>query len=124
MENASKALIIAGAILLAILLISLGIVVYNQARSTIDDANIDAEAVQTFNSKFDAYLGNISGTTANALVSLCNANSVTISVASGSGAATANQGSTTWPSFDKNASINAAVKSKGADGKITEIELK
>ena len=31
MENASKALIIAGAILLAILIISLGIVIYNQA---------------------------------------------------------------------------------------------
>ena len=31
MENASKALIIAGAILLAILIISLGILIYNQA---------------------------------------------------------------------------------------------
>ena len=32
MENASKALIIAGAILLAILIISLGLIVYNQAK--------------------------------------------------------------------------------------------
>ena len=32
MENASKALIIAGAILLAILLISLGIMIFNQAQ--------------------------------------------------------------------------------------------
>ena len=32
MENASKALIIAGAILLSILLISLGLIVYNQAK--------------------------------------------------------------------------------------------
>ena len=34
MENASKALIIAGAILLAILLISLGIMIFNQAQDT------------------------------------------------------------------------------------------
>ena len=33
MENASKALIIAGAILLAILIISLGIMIYQQASS-------------------------------------------------------------------------------------------
>ena len=122
MENASKALIIAGAILLAILLISLAIVVYNQARGTIDDANIDAEAVQTFNSKFDAYLGNISGTTANALVSLCNANGVTITVDSGS--ASKNKGSASWPSFEKNESLNASVETKGADGKIASIVLK
>ena len=36
MENASKALIIAGAILLAILLISLGIMIFNQAQDTVN----------------------------------------------------------------------------------------
>ena len=35
MENASKALIIAGAILLAILLISLGIMIFNQAHMRV-----------------------------------------------------------------------------------------
>ena len=35
MENASKALIIAGAILLAILLISLGIYIFSQAQSVV-----------------------------------------------------------------------------------------
>lgn len=80
MENASKALIIAGAILISILLISLGIMVYNQARGTIDESNLDSEAVQTFNAKFDAYLGEISGNTANALVTLCNANGVTLDI--------------------------------------------
>lgn len=69
MENASKALIIAGAILLAILLISLGILVYQQASSTINDTNIDAEAAQTFNQKITAYCGtNKSATDINALV--------------------------------------------------------
>ena len=37
MENASKALIIAGAILLAILIISLGIMIYNQASGVVNN---------------------------------------------------------------------------------------
>ena len=57
MENASKALIIAGAILLSILLISLGIMVYNNAKGTISDANLDSEAAQTFNTKISQYCG-------------------------------------------------------------------
>ena len=57
MENASKALIIAGAILLSILLISLGIMVYNNSRKTIDDANLDSEQVQAFNTKISQYCG-------------------------------------------------------------------
>jgi len=41
MENASKALIIAGAILLSILLIGLGMMVYSKAKGTLDDTGID-----------------------------------------------------------------------------------
>ena len=40
MENASKALIIAGAILLAILLISLGIMIYTQAQNTVQNSGM------------------------------------------------------------------------------------
>lgn len=40
MENASKALIIAGAILLSVLIISLGIMVYNNAKNTVGSANL------------------------------------------------------------------------------------
>lgn len=69
MENASKALIIAGAILLSILLISLGIMVYNNAKGTISDANIDSEAAQAFNTKITQYCGSDqSGTTMNSLM--------------------------------------------------------
>lgn len=57
MENASKALIIAGAILLAILLISLGILVFNQASQSAN-ANALTEAQKTaFNEKFTKYEG-------------------------------------------------------------------
>jgi len=71
MENASKALIIAGAILLSILIISLGIVVVNNTRTTIDKANVSQQEVQTFNSRFEAYVGNDkSASDVRALVSL------------------------------------------------------
>ena len=52
MENASKALIIAGAILLAILLISLGIMIFNQAQSVVDGSGMSEAELSTFNSKF------------------------------------------------------------------------
>lgn len=59
MENASKALIIAGAILISILLISVGIIIMNAINEPVQSAtdvtkNMGAE---TFNSKFTAYEG-------------------------------------------------------------------
>ena len=44
MENASKALIIAGAILLAILIISLGIMIFRQASGVVDSNAMDEVA--------------------------------------------------------------------------------
>lgn len=46
MENASKALIIAGAILISILLISLGIIMFNASKGTTDQANDTANAME------------------------------------------------------------------------------
>ena len=40
MENATKALLIAAAILVAILIISLGLVVYNMAAETVQNVNM------------------------------------------------------------------------------------
>ncbi|MCI8361994.1 MAG: hypothetical protein HFJ41_02450 [Clostridia bacterium] len=57
MENASKALIIAGAILLSILIIGLGMLIFNQAKETIGKANLDQDTVNAANSRFDTYLG-------------------------------------------------------------------
>ncbi len=69
MENASKALIIAGAILLAILIISLGIMIYRQASGVVDSNAMDEVAVSTFNEKFQQYAGeNIRGANVNALI--------------------------------------------------------
>lgn len=57
MENASKALIIAGAILISILLISVGILVMNSTNDVTDGVGQQGQtmAIQTFNSQFLAY---------------------------------------------------------------------
>lgn len=68
MENASKALIIAGAILLSILIIGIGVYIYNNAAGTIKKANLSSQEISQYNSEFDVYEGtNVSGTQAMAL---------------------------------------------------------
>lgn len=69
MENASKALIIAGAILLAIVIISLGLIVVNNTRNVTDNTNLSEQEIQAFNAKFTPYEGEkISGTKVKALL--------------------------------------------------------
>lgn len=72
MENASKALIIAGSILLAILIISLGIAIFTQMKSAvIENANLSEQEVASFNADITPYLGSsISGSQVNALIQL------------------------------------------------------
>ena len=57
MENASKALIIAGAILLSILIISLGIMIFNQASGVVNNNAMTEVEVNSFNQKFEQYFG-------------------------------------------------------------------
>ena len=57
MENASKALIIAGAILLAIIIISLGLVVVTRVRGQVEGTNIDKQTMEAFNSDWDIFVG-------------------------------------------------------------------
>ena len=68
MENASKALIIAGAILLSILIIALGVFVFNQAKSAVGNTGLSDQEVAAFNSKFDSYEGKQKGSSVKALV--------------------------------------------------------
>ena len=68
MENASKALIIAGAILLSILLISLGIVVFNQAKDVASGSGMTQSEVQAFNAKFTQYEGKQKGSAIRSMV--------------------------------------------------------
>lgn len=149
MENASKALIIAGAILLSILLISLGIMVYNNAKGTISDANLDAEQAQAFNTKISQYCGNKkSATDMNSLMDAISASNGAQSkvsaaqrhyiavTASDSGISSyvsgdtsitinsSNDGlsSTSYPSFDAGISYKATYKTD-ASGYINQVTI-
>ena len=81
MENASKALIIAGAILISILLISVGIMVMNSTDEVTGgmQQQMDSTAIQTFNSQFSNYIGTQSASVARSLCSTVIANNATSS---------------------------------------------
>lgn len=68
MENASKALIIAGAILLSILIIALGVFVFNQSKSAMENVNLSDQEVSAFNSKYESYKGVQNGSNVKSLI--------------------------------------------------------
>ena len=79
MENASKALIIAGAILLAILLISLGIMIFNQAQDTVNNSGMTQAEITAFNNKFLKYEGTQKGSVVKSLINEVLATNQTLS---------------------------------------------
>ena len=74
MENATKALLIAAAILIAIVLISLGVYVLNQGTTMVkDNSDMSDVEISTYNTKFEAYFGsNVSGSKVKQLVNSVN----------------------------------------------------
>ena len=71
MENATKALMIAGAVLIAILIIGVGMMIYNSAQGSIEGATskISQQEIELFNSGFTQYEGNVSGSQVKSLIS-------------------------------------------------------
>ena len=96
MENASKALIIAGAILLAILIISLGILIYNQASSVVNENTMDSVEVSQFNTQFTQYEGTKSGSTVRSLAQVVLSSNVSQDDASRKVSFTVVDGSTNY----------------------------
>lgn len=72
MENASKALIIAGSILIAIVIISLGVVIFNKMATSVENqSSLTTQQISNFNSKITPYVGkNVAGSQVNALIQL------------------------------------------------------
>ena len=71
MENASKALIIAGAILVSILLISVGIIIMNAINDPVSRGadSSKSQAIEIFNSQFTGFEGSeVEATTVKALI--------------------------------------------------------
>lgn len=79
MENASKALIIAGAILLSILIIAIGMFIYNSAQSTINNSmqSMSTQEVQAFNNEFMSFEGRQSGSNIKSMIGTLIANADT-----------------------------------------------
>ena len=69
MENASKALIIAGAILIAIVLITFGVIILGQSSEIINNSSMSETEVAAFNAKFTAFEGTkVRGSKVNSLL--------------------------------------------------------
>lgn len=78
MENASKALIIAGAILVSIMIIGLGVVILNNVRDTITGADLHSEEAQANNEKFVSLFGeNRSASEVKGLINQIRSNNIT-----------------------------------------------
>ena len=80
MENASKALIIAGAILLSILIIAIGMYIYTSSHNSISEAGsqIAQQEIISFNQQWNTYEGAQGGNNIKALlqkvIGNCNTN--------------------------------------------------
>lgn len=71
MENASKALIIAGSILVSIVIITLGVMIVSNVTDTINkNSNLSEQEIATYNGPFENYLGTRSGAQVRALCDL------------------------------------------------------
>ena len=71
MENASKALIMAGAVLVAIVIISIGVSIISSQKGTIDQSEETSKVLQvkTYNSSFEQYAGTNKGSVIKDLLS-------------------------------------------------------
>lgn len=77
MENASKALIIAGAILVSIMIIGLGVVILNNVRGTIANSKLTSEEAQANNEKFTSMFSqNASASDVKNLITLVRSNNI------------------------------------------------
>ena len=60
MDNASKALVMAGAILIAVMLVSIGVLIYNSAVGTVETGldQMSGTEVELFNNSYNSFFGN------------------------------------------------------------------
>lgn len=79
MENASKALLIAGAILIVIVLISIGMAIVNSSKDVIDEVGHSTadNAVTVFNSTFSSYEGTQKGASVRSLLQAISTSNAT-----------------------------------------------
>lgn len=128
MENATKALLIAAAVLVAILIISFGLVIYNKSTTATDSADLTATQIQAQNEKFAKYEGkNQRGSVVNALLETVLTNNTT---ATSEGAKVAVKGAVTLGTSSSSIGAKADTSilynitcTRGASGVINEITI-
>ena len=79
MENASKALVIAGAILISILIIAIGMYIYSSSTNSITSGirQMDTQERQAFNSQWTSYEGTQTGSQIKTLITTLISNADT-----------------------------------------------
>lgn len=129
MENASKALIIAGAILLAILLISLGIFIFSQAQDTVNNSGMSQAEVTSFNNKLLKYEGKQKGSVVRSLINEVVATNGDANNSSASrqvtvtGSASVSGTTADTSSIDNTKSYTVKITSHATDGTISGITI-
>lgn len=78
MENATKGLLIAAAVLVALLVIGIGLIVLDQGDAILDEGSqqVDQMAVSTFNSAFESYENKQAGSKVISLLTKINTNNL------------------------------------------------
>ena len=128
MENATKALLIAAAVLVAILIISFGLVIYNKSTTATDSTDLTATQIQAQNEKFAKYEGeNQRGSVVNALLETVLTNNTT---ATSEGAKVTVNGAVTLGTSDRSIGTKADTSvlyniacTRGSSGVITTITI-
>jgi membrane-bound ClpP family serine protease len=135
MENATKALLIAAAVLVAILIISLGLVVYNMAAESVNNnSSLSAQEIQAFNDQFTQYEGdNVRGTRVNSLLKTALNNNITqqqegnegkiVSITAKSCTVAINLSEKTMTKADSSKMYKVVVKLDGPGGLVKTIEI-
>lgn len=77
MENSSKALLIAGAIIICVLMVAVGMYIYNSAGSSIDDSMtvMSTHEIEAHNAEYTMYDGEQTGANVKALFRILISNS-------------------------------------------------
>ena len=117
MENASKALIIAGAILISIMIIGLGVAIFSKAKSNINSQNLNSEVAQAQNEKFSSYIGDrMTASEVKSLMSVIRTNNIT--------GASSDDVKTVYVFFDNKLTDSAEVSSAVKSGKTYHVYVK
>ena len=113
MENASKALIIAGAILISIMIIGLGAAIFSKAKSNVNSQNLNSEV----NEKFSSYIGDrMTASEVKSLMSVIRTNNIT--------GASSDDVKTVYVFFDNKLTDSAEVSSAVKSGKTYHVYVK